>query len=257
MYVDGWKANAQHTFPWRQDYAPGNWDEDRWELYHLPSDFSEAVDLAEEHPEKLTELKQQFDEAAERYHVYPLDDRGAARLAIPKPLPPGTDPDAKTFTYYPGATRIAETAAPPMKNRSWTLTAIIHGGGEDTEGVVMGFGGLAAGISLYLDRGVPTFDYNYFDEHTVLRGGEALPAGKATLVVDFAYEGSGSGGAATITLRVNGEEVDQGRLDATVPGRFGIDTFGIGEDTGQPVTPEYQAPFKFTGSIEVVTIEVE
>ena len=22
MYLDGWKANAQHTLPWRQDLAP-------------------------------------------------------------------------------------------------------------------------------------------------------------------------------------------------------------------------------------------
>jgi len=32
IYADGWKANAQHTLPWRQDLAPGNWDQDRWEL---------------------------------------------------------------------------------------------------------------------------------------------------------------------------------------------------------------------------------
>ncbi len=52
FYEDGWKANAQHTLPWRQDLAPGNWDEDVWELYYLPDDFSEAKDLAEAKPGK-------------------------------------------------------------------------------------------------------------------------------------------------------------------------------------------------------------
>jgi hypothetical protein len=40
-------------------------------------------------------------------------------------------------------------------------------------------------------------------------------------------------------------------------GRFGVDTFGIGEDSGQPVTFDYKPPFKFTGTIEKVTIKVK
>ncbi len=45
-------------------------------------------------------------------------------------------------------------------------------------------------------------------------------------------------------------------MGATVPGRFGIDTFGIGEDSGQPVTHEYEAPFRFTGAIQQVVVEI-
>jgi hypothetical protein len=33
-------------------------------------------------------------------------------------------------------------------------------------------------------------------------------------------------------------------------------TFGIGEDSGQPVTPDYEPPFKFTGKIDTVVIGV-
>jgi arylsulfatase len=33
-------------------------------------------------------------------------------------------------------------------------------------------------------------------------------------------------------------------MEATVAGRFGIDTFGIGEDTGRPVTYAYEPPFE-------------
>ncbi|TWT35121.1 Arylsulfatase [Posidoniimonas corsicana] len=257
IYEDGWKANAQHTLPWRQDLAPGNWGQDRWELYHLSEDFSEANDLAAAMPDKLEAMKKQFQAAAEEHDVYPFDDRGAGRLAIPKPPVPGWDPDSSTYTYFAGATRIAEPAAPPMKNNSWTLTAKLTTDGADTEGVVMGFGGVAAGMVLYVDAGVPVFDYNYFEKHTVVRGDKPLPAGEATVELDFDYAGGGAGKGADITLKVNGQEVGSGRMHATVAGRFGIDTFGIGEDTGQPVTTAYQTPFKFTGQIEKVTVEVK
>ncbi|MDB6179532.1 arylsulfatase [Paracoccus sp. Z330] len=258
MYADGWKANAQHTFPWRQDFAPGNWDQDSWELYNLNEDFSEARNVADENPEKLAELQKLFDEAAQNYDVLPLDDRGQARLGMPKPPVPGAAEDATTYTYHAGAIRIAEPAAPPMKNRSWTMTADITTDGIETEGVIVGFGGVAAGLVLYLDQGVPVFDYNYFEEHTVLRGSKALPAGEHSLAVEFDYLGEDGalGAGANLRLVVNGEEIGNASMDATVPARFGIDTFGIGEDSGQPVTHDYQPPFKFNGDIELVSVQM-
>lgn len=257
IYKDGWKANAPHSRPWEGNYAPGNWDADKWELYHLDADFSEADDLAATMPDKLNELKAAFDKAAAEHDVYPLDDRFAARLAVPKPPVPGFAPGSKVYTYYPGAIRIAEAAAPPTKNTSWTIAAKVKTDGEKTGGVVVAEGGVAAGITLYLERGVPVFDYNCFDKHTVLRSGEPLTAGEAAIEVDFVYEGEKPGGPATVALKVNGRQVATEKMASTVPGRFGIDTFGIGEDTGQPVTNAYKPPFKFNGTIERVTITVK
>jgi arylsulfatase len=74
--------------------------------------------------------------------------------------------------------------------------------------------------------------------------------------VDLAYAGGGAGKGAKITLKVNGEKVGEGQMDATVPGRFGVDTFGIGQDTGQPVTFEYKPPFAFNGTISTVKIDI-
>jgi arylsulfatase len=45
-------------------------------------------------------------------------------------------------------------------------------------------------------------------------------------------------------------------MEGTVGGRFGVDTFGIGEDSGQPVTFDYKPPFRFTGEIEKVSIAI-
>jgi hypothetical protein len=52
------------------------------------------------------------------------------------------------------------------------------------------------------------------------------------------------------------KEVGRVRIENTVAGRFGIDTFGIGSDTGSPVTGTYKPPFPFSGTIERVDIEL-
>ncbi len=75
-------------------------------------------------------------------------------------------------------------------------------------------------------------------------------------MVEFDYEGKQPGGPATVSLSINGKQVAQEKMEATVPGRFGIDTFGVGEDTGQPVTHAYETPFEFTGEIESVVFEM-
>jgi arylsulfatase len=258
IYFEGWKADAQHTLPWRQDLAPGKWDEDRWELYNLDKDFSEANDLAKEMPEKLAELKARFDDAAREFHVYPLDDRGSARLAIAKPSAPGHDDEATTFTFYEGATRLAETAAPQMKNRSWSLTAKLKASGAQTEGAIMAFGGVSAGMVFYVKDGKPVFDYNWFEDHYVVQSNEVLPEGDAVVRLDFNYEGGkemGKPGSAQIFI--NDKKVAEGKIEKTVAGRFGIDTFGIGMDTGQPVTAGYKPPFAFNGELEQVQIELK
>ena len=255
IYDDGWIACAQHTFPWRQDYAPGNWENDRWELYNLDQDFSEAKDLAAEYPDKLTQLKQLFDQEAEKYHLYPLDDRGSARIAVPKPPPGGADPNRKHFTYYAGATRLPETAAPNTKNRSHRIEIQID---EPGEGVLLALGGQSAGYVFYVKDGKPAYHYNWFErERTVITSSKSLPQGASTVGFEFTYDGGGIGKGGEAVLYLDGEEVGRSRIPNTVAGRFGIDTFGVGADTGSPVGNEYQPPYAFSGSIKQVDIYLE
>ena len=54
IYHDGWVAATKHRTPWAT--APdGPFDRDKWELYHVAEDFSQANDLASSNPEKLAE----------------------------------------------------------------------------------------------------------------------------------------------------------------------------------------------------------
>jgi arylsulfatase len=260
IYDNGWIAAAQHTFPWRQDYAPGNWENDTWELYNIDDDFSEANDLAASNPEKLAEMKALFDEEAKKNNVYPLDDRGTGRIYEAKPSPGGSDPNRTHFTYFAGTTRLAETAAPNMKNKSHTITAEIHIPDKGGDGVLVAEGGSGGGFAFYIKDGKLVYEYNFFDEDRyIVTSTEKVPAGKSTVKMDFIYEGKegemAKGG--NIILYGNGNKIGEGKMDKSIPGRFGIDTFGIGADTGSPVSKDYSPPFAFAGTILKVEIELK
>jgi hypothetical protein len=54
------------------------------------------------------------------------------------------------------------------------------------------------------------------------------------------------------------KEVVKGRVDRTIPIRIALDeTPDVGEDAGTPVNLSYDVPFKFSGKIEKVTIELK
>ncbi len=82
IYKDGWKAAAAHANPFTSSNTAGknqvpkasNFDDDVWELYNLNEDFNELENLASKYPEKLEELKKQFDQQAKENNVYPLID---------------------------------------------------------------------------------------------------------------------------------------------------------------------------------------
>lgn len=253
IYHDGWIAAHQHTLPWRQDIAPG-YENEVWELYNLKEDFTEANDLSKKNPAKLKEMLALFDSEAERNHVYPLDDRGSERLVSPKPSPVG---DRTSFVFHEGAVRIPETAAPNLKNRSFTIEATVTG--KDAEGVLLASGGGSAGLSFYVKDGKPMFTYNWFDtELTDIISSKTISGEKSVIRFEFDYHGGKEvGKGATGKIFLNDELVAEKEIPKTVAGRFGVDTFGVGADTGSPVTHHYKPPFTYTGHIEEVKVDLK
>ena len=118
-------------------------------------------------------------------------------------------------------------------------------------------GGLSAGYALMFKEGKPIFHYNLANvAHYNIAAKDALASGKHTVVFDFRYDGGGTGKGGTGTLSVDSKQVAQGRIANTMPVRFSFDeTFDVGEDTGTPVSEDYDVPLKFTGQIEKVVIK--
>ena len=90
---------------------------------------------------------------------------------------------------------------------------------------------------------------------------EAVPEGKATLRYEFEVtippqirEGKGAGGNAQ--LYINDKLVGDSEFPMTTPIIFGLEGMSCGYDFGDGVTEEYKAPFRFTGKISRVTVDV-
>jgi hypothetical protein len=57
----------------------------KWELYSLTEDYSQANDLAAKMPDKVKEMQALFVQEAKKYNVLPLDNSGFQRAIAPRP----------------------------------------------------------------------------------------------------------------------------------------------------------------------------
>ena len=79
IYHDGWKATTDHISTGvldEEELAIGsrNFDEDRWGLFDLTRDFSEALDRSEDEPERLRQMTELWSQEAGLNQVLPISD---------------------------------------------------------------------------------------------------------------------------------------------------------------------------------------
>ncbi|MCI0332345.1 MAG: arylsulfatase [Planctomycetes bacterium] len=256
IYHDGWWAGTRHGMDGVSPPSnnPASFDKDNWELYDMRSDFGQANDLAAKNPQKVREMQALFDNEARKFNVYPMVNNIFELLAVDRP----SLVSGNKAVYGAGTVRLVEEAAIDIKNKSFSITADIDNPDGNAEGMLATMGGETGGFAFMVKDGKPTFDYSYVGlEHYVIISSGPLPKGKCSVRFDFAYDGGGVGKGGTGTLSVNGKKVGEGRLEKTVPTMFSTDdTFDVGEDWGTPVSPTYKLPFKFTGTLNNVAVEV-
>jgi len=260
VYHEGWLARTLHRAPWQTlDMPP--LESDTWDLYNVREDFSLVNNLADEHPQKLAELQALFMSEAEKYHALPIDDRVIARMNPAIAGRPDVMGDRMSLTLYDGMDGMLENTFINVKNRSKTITAKIEVPNGGANGVILGQGGRFGGWSLYVKDGKPAYTYNFLglSQYTVASEQE-IPAGPATVILDFDYDGGGAGKGGTATLSVNGKTVAEGRIEKTQPLIFSADeTADVGLDNQTPVVEGIgtgRDETRFTGDIQTVTIAV-
>jgi arylsulfatase len=258
IYHDGWLAGTVHRAAWEYKVrAP--LENDTWELYDTRTDFSLANDLAAKNQEKLKELQGLFLTEAVKYSVLPLDDRMTERFIADMVGRPDLMVGRASLTLYEGMIGMSENVFINLKNQSHTITADVEMPKKGGDGVLVAQAGRFGGWSLYIKDRKPTYTYNWLGlQRFTVAAKESVPAGKAAIRVEFAYDGGGMGKGGTATLFVNNKKVAEGRIEKTQCCFFSADEgTDVGADEGTPVADTYNVPFKFTGTINKVTIEVK
>jgi arylsulfatase A-like enzyme len=259
IYHRGWTAVTKHKTPWILvgEEVPA-FDDDRWELYDTTRDWSQAHDLAAEHPEKLHELQRLWLIEATKYNVLPLDDRAGERF----------NPDmagrpvlirGNSQLLYGGMGRLSESSVVSIKNKSHAVTAEVVVPDSGAEGVIIAQGGSIGGWSLYAKDGKPKYCYNLLGiQRFYIEGDRAIPSGQHQVRMEFAYDGGGLAKGGNVTLFLDGEKVGEGRVAATAAMVFSADdTCDVGVEGGAVVSEDYGPRGNaFTGEVNWVQIDL-
>ena len=259
IYHEGWyAATTPPVSPWSPvmgvtlpDVVTGY----GWELYDLTKDYSQARNVASEHPEKLEELKRIFDEQAWKYNVFPLDNRAFVRMTTPRP---SATAGRSEFVYKGVNPGIPTANAPSVLDRSFNIKAEVYVPQGGAEGMIVTHGGEANGYALYLSGGKPVFTYNLLAMERFRWEGPPLSPGRHVISFDFTYEGPGLGKGGTGILKVDGVEAQTLQIPRTIPFVLTFDeTFDVGIDTRTGVNDEdYSIPFRFSGELEKLTFKI-
>jgi arylsulfatase len=241
MYDDGLDPDAPFS-------------DDEWELYDVRVDPSETRDLAAEEPERLAAMIDRWWEEARKYQVLPLDNRPVAALTAPRrPFQ-----DRQAATYLPSTQSVPEENAINVRGRTHELRAHLEipTDAAPVEGVLLAMGTVLGGWSFQLLDGRLRYVSNYVGRDVyVVESDVVVAPGPHELAMHFDARPDFSG---TATLLVDGAVVGSGEIARTTPVRHSISGAGItcGWEQGPPVGPGYEAPFRCTGVLHRVDVEV-
>ena len=268
MYKDGWWAASRiDRIPW--DLSPAtlakfgpdaDWDADRdvgWELYDLTKDFSQAHNIADQHPGKVQELQELWWSEAERNRVLPLMAGLSVIYGILPPLPTVT-----RFDFMGDVQNIQRGMVPRIQGRSYAIESEITIPESGAEGVVVANSDFTGGFALWVDeKGLLCHTYSLLGVEVYRQvSTEPLPTGDVVVKMLFESDAPKPGSGGKVTLWANDKQIGEGRLNQTVPIAFtsyaGMD---IGRDNGGVVDLNYEekAPYIFSGTVKKVTFDLK
>jgi arylsulfatase len=269
-YYDASDGSAWKIASYRQvsQASSQKFDETHWELFNLDNDFSEAHDLADQHPEKVKALDQKWWQAARKYQVLPLIDTGLLERALYAKFIKIPQPDHMSFPV--GGGTVPHNLAPLLPGKSYVISTHITRDNLQQGGVIVAQGDQFSGYSLYIQNNQLVYERNAGYDVIRMQSG-ALPNG--AIDIEMHYDKVSTGLAVAKGLLSDGLEFNRLRVlkgeaslwvnhekvaDADIPQPFmvGWEGLDIGRDTGAPVSKNYQPPFAFEGKLTRVDFDM-
>lgn len=258
IYKDGWYACTFGPFlPWVPGGGPGmkNWipQNDEWELYNLKEDFSQANNLAAAYPEKVTELKASFLEEARKNKDLPIGAGNWLRLHPEDVL----SSPYSSWTFHQSTERMPEFAAPGLgkKNNRVMIDLDVSG---NANGVLYALGGSAGGLTVFMQDGKLTYEYNMMLIENYSVTTPPIAAGRHEIEITTSLQGPGA--PAEVLIKLDGTLIGNCVVERSVPAAFSAtETFDVGKDLGSPVSLRYRdkAPFPYDGRIHTLKVDLQ
>jgi hypothetical protein len=208
-------------------------------------------DLAAQHPEKVRELVAKWNAAAEKYGVFPLDDRNLIIKMSQDRMRRGLRPK---WELRPPMERLSAHVSPNMSGYSHEITAEVVRPAGKGDGVLLACGSQAAGYVLHITGGKLYYEQSLFPWTERIESSEALPEGELEIgyvqtMTSRPFEGSGA-------LFVNKKKVADYKFIRTLVSTS-YDGFSLGADLGNRVSTLYRGPHPFQGRIKRVLIDID
>ncbi len=221
IWHDGWRAVTAHDLD--VPYA-----DDVWRLYDTRTDFSEAHDLASEHPDVLRRLQDLWWQEAGRNDVLPLDDR-PLRVLIELAGPHGLVAQER-LELRPGQSHVPGATAITGSNRSLHVRAQLTTDVSTLTGTILSSGNAQGGYFLAVQDGVLRFEHKLLDVHLSVVSERALSAD-----------------GRTVGFSLNAAE------DRTARVRLLLDGIAVSEELEIPVTSSHLSFWGLDAGASVVT----
>ena len=241
-YRDGWSAVTCHQ-------PRTAFSEETWELHHLAQDPTESQDVSAQHPEKLAELQQAWEQAAWDNQVFPLDE-GTGLLAAQRP--PWETALAEPAIFWPATPTVERYRASQLINsRSFTVEVAFDYCPGD-QGVLVAHGDQGGGYILYVENDCLHLAYNGYGVMTALDGGP-LAIGETTCTLAMEAPGAKLWNA---TLLINKQQTAQVAGLPMLSSMAPFEGINIGTDRRSPVSwdlNQRHGTFPWTGTLHAVT----
>ncbi|HXC53149.1 MAG TPA: sulfatase-like hydrolase/transferase [Candidatus Limnocylindrales bacterium] len=247
----------------QRGYLDGNWrlacrhergtpfENDAWELFDLSKDPNELVNLAASNPEKVKELAAKWNAAAERYGVFPLDDRNLVIKMSQDRLRRGL---RRHWEFRPPVERISAQVSPFMNGFDHEIVAELQRPAGKGDGVIVACGSQPAGYVLHITGGRLVYEQSMFPWNERIESSEPVPDGDVTVryvqkMTSRPFEGGGS-------LFIGDRKVAEHKFTHCVLSTS-YDGFSLGADLGNQVSTMYRGTHPFQGRIVKVTIDID
>jgi len=196
---------------------------------------------------------------AGKYKVLPIDGSFLQRVMQERPQ---LAKDRTRYVYFQDTQTVPLFAAVRVLNRPHSITADVEIPRGGAEGVLLCQGTGAGGYTFYVKDGKLMYAHNYVSRAIYqVESVEPVPEGRHQLRFEFEVTGKpdiphGKGTPGRGQLYIDGKLVGNAEIPVTTPFAFNPGGLTCGANPGLPVTPEYSSPFKFTGKIYGVTVDV-